>query len=189
MRFTNIAVISMMSLLMVACGGGGGSDSSGGSSSSSSTPEATAEVEPVAEVPVEIPAVEVVVADPEVNDVVEPDPEAVYATTAELVAAKSFLFEPSYELAVSLSNNDKRSIYLSVCSDFIEDDSGISVNYNSCLLRTSIESDYSGTLSVANDKDRLVMAIWYLDDIDNPRYETWENSDDTEADKLFEVNE
>ena len=186
MKFTNIAAISMMSLLMVACGGGGGGDSSGGSSTTSSNPTTTpeAEVEQVTELPV----VELPIVEPEVEDIVEPDPDAIYSTTSELIASKSFLFEQSYELEVSFTNDDSRNIYLSVCSEFTEGESDISVNYNSCLLRTSIESDYSGTLSVANDKNRLVMAIWYLDDIDKPRYEVWERNDDTDVDKLFEVN-
>ena len=56
------------------------------------------------------------------------------------------------------------------------------------MLRTSIESDYAGTLKVANDKARLVMAIWYLDDTDNPRYEIWENDSDAKEVRTFAVN-
>ena len=76
---------------------------------------------------------------------------------------------------------------MSVCSEFTEGKSGIKVNYNSCLLRTSIEGDYAGTLRVANDKNRLVMAIWYLDDTNNPRYEVWENDSDAKEKRKFEV--
>jgi len=32
------------------------------------------------------------------------------------------------------------------------------------------------------------MAIWYLDDTDNPRYEIWENDSDAMEVKKFEVN-
>jgi len=167
MRHINITVISMMSVLLVACGGGGGS-------SASSTPE------PVVAV-VDDPVV-VVVVEP------EPDPNIIYDTTAELVVAKSFLIEQEYDLSISYKNDNNRNVYLSVCTEFSEEESGIKVNYNSCLLRTSIESSFAGKLTVANDKNRLVMAIWYLDDIKNPRFELWENDIDAKGDKKFEVN-
>ena len=170
MKLTNITLISMMSLLIVACGGGGGS---------ASTPEPVLIVPPVVEAPVVI-----VVDDP----VSEPDPNAIYDTTAELIASKSFLLDPEYELAVSYQNDGNRSAYLSVCTEFTEGQDGIKVDYNSCLLRTSIDNDYAGTLTVANNQNRLVMAIWYLDDTKNPRYEIWENSSATDDERKFVVN-
>ena len=172
MKLSNITLISMMSLLMVACGGGGGS---------TSVPTPVAVIEEPAEPEIEEP---VVVVETEL----EPDPNAIYDTTAELVAAKSFLLEQEYELAVSYHNVDNRSAYVSVCTDFVEGQNGIKVNYNSCMLRTSINGAYSGTLTVANDQNRLVMAIWYLDDTKNPRYEIWDNDTDTDEVRKFEVN-
>jgi hypothetical protein len=172
MKLTNITLISMMSLLIVACGGGGGS---------TSTPEPVLTVPPVVEAPV------VIVVDDPVSDP-EPDPNAIYDTTAELIASKSFLLDPEYELAVSYQNDGNRSAYLSVCTEFTEGQDGIKVDYNSCLLRTSIDNDYAGTLTVANNQNRLVMAIWYLDDTKNPRYEIWENSSETNDERKFVVN-
>ncbi len=171
MKLTNIVLVSMMSLLMVACGGGGGDNSS------TSTPPAVATPAPV----------DPILNEPEVVEG-ELDPNATYETTAELVVAKSFIIDQEYELTVSYNNDNNLSAYLSVCTEFTEGKSGIKVNYKSCLLRTSIESDYAGTLRVANDKDRLVMAIWYLDDMDNPRYEIWENDRDVIGVRTFEVN-
>lgn len=167
MKYTNIIVISMMSLLLVACGGGGGS----------STTE-----------PVVTPVVPPVVPTPVVITPVVPDPNAIYETTAELVAAKSFRLEQEYELTVSYKSDKKRNAYLSVCTEFTQGGAGIKVDYNSCLLRTSITGDYAGMLTVANNKDSLVMAIWYLDDVENPRYELWENDRDVNDIKKFEVN-
>ncbi len=189
MKFTNITLISMMSLLMVACGGGGESSSA---NSSSNTTTTVAPIEPihelVAETTTEPITDEPVLNSPVVSDDVTPDPNAVYDSTAELIAAKSFLLEPEFQLAVRYKNNDNRRAYLSICSEFTQGEAGFEINYNSCLLRSSIESDYSATLSVANDKNQLVMAIWYLDDAQNPRYETWENSYDAKAPKVFNVN-
>lgn len=162
MKRTNFLVIFMMNLLIVACGGGGESSTSD--------------------------SVVAVVAQPIAVGTVKPDPNAIYDTTAELIAAKSFLLEQEYELAVSYKSDENRSAYLSVCSEFTEGQDGIKVNYNSCLLRTSIDREYTGTLKVANDNNRLVMTIWYLDDIKNPRYAVWINDSDDEGERTFAVN-
>lgn len=167
MKLTNIIVVSVISLSLVACGGGGGDASSAPSST-------TATVLPEADVAV--------------IDVIEPDPNAIYETTAELLVSKSFRLEQAYELAVSYKNEDNRSTYLSVCTEFTEGKQGIDVKYNSCLLRTSLEGDYANTLTVANDKNRLVMAIWYVDDMENPRYEIWENDSTDKGVRTFDVN-
>jgi hypothetical protein len=172
MKLKNIALVSMMSLFIFACGGGG-------DSSKTSIPTTVAVVEE--------PVVAIVIA-PVVTDIIEPDPNAIYDTTADLIASKSFLLEQEYALAVSYKSDDSRNAYLSVCTDFNEGVKGIKVNYNSCLLRTSIESDYAGTLMIPNDQNSLVMAIWYLDDTKNPRYEVWNNGIDSNAERKFEVN-
>lgn len=166
MKLTNIISLFIISLLMVGCGGGSGD-------SSSSDPVVKIVEEPVVEPHLVI---------------VEPDPNAIYATTAELIASKSFLFEQEYELAINYKNDDNRNVYLSVCSDFSDEEDWVNVNYNSCLLRTSIEGDYAGTVIVANDKHRLVMAVWYFDDPKNPRYVVWENDGDAKGANTFNVN-
>ncbi len=176
MKLTNIVAILIMSFFIVACGGG----------SSGSDPI----VPPIEEPPVKDDGGDDGGDDDDDDDDDdgEIDPNAIYATTAELKAAKSFLLKQEYELTVSYKNDGNRNAYLSVCTEFTEGQYGIKVNYNTCLLRTSIESGYAGKLTVANDKNRLVMAIWYLDDIKNPRYEVWDNSSDAEGERKFEVN-
>jgi len=181
MNITNISVITLMSLLVAACGGGGGGESSSPSTTTSSTTTVVTIVEDPAPQVIDLPVEDV----PIVDNSVEPDPNATYDTTADLIASKSFLLKPEYELAVSYSNEGDRPIYLSVCSEFTEEEARIKVNYNSCLVRTSLESNYSGTLTVANNKNDLIMAIWYLDDIDNPRYEIWRNDNSTDEIKTF----
>jgi len=179
MKFTNIAVLTMMSFLIVACGGGG--------SSASSPPATTVSEDPVtSDEPTTSEDTEVVVS--EDDPVIIIDPNIVYDTTAELVVDKPFLLKPEYELVVSYKDSNNRSAYLSVCTEFTEEQDNIKVNYNSCLLRTSVDSNYQASLTVANDKTRLVMAIWYLDDIKKPRYEVWENNSDAQGTKVFEVN-
>lgn len=182
MKFINIVFMSTMSLLVVSCGGGGG-----GSSASPSTANSTPS--PVIEDPVvTIVAEPEVIKEPVVKEIIEIDPNAVYETTSELVAAKSFLLKPEYDLAINYVNKDGRDAYLSVCTDFTEEADTVKVDYNSCLLRTSISDDYQGVLTVANDNDRLVMAIWYLDDAKNPVYEIWQHDADAEDMQHFSVN-
>ncbi|NQZ20904.1 MAG: hypothetical protein HRT53_02515 [Colwellia sp.] len=168
MKLINLVAILIMSLFIVACGGG----------SSGSEP-----IAPVVDVPIIIDD-----GGDDDDDEEEIDPNAVYATTAELKATKSFLLKQEYELTVSYKNASNRNAYLSVCTEFTEGEYGIKVNYNTCLLRTSIDKSYTGSLIVANDKNRLVMAIWYFDDVKSPRYEVWENNSDAEGERKFDVN-
>jgi len=177
MKLTNIAILTLMSFLIVACGGGG--------SSATSTPVTTVIEEPVTADDSSTSEDTEIETETEPEIIVEPD--TIYDTTAELVVDKPFLLKPEYELLVTYKNDNKRSAYLSVCTEFTEEQDVIKVNYNSCLLRTSIDSDYEASVTVANDKNQLVMAIWYLDDINKPRYEVWENNN-TQGVKVFEVN-
>ena len=175
MKLINIVAILILSLFIVACGGG----------SSGSDPVVPPIEEPLVKDDGEDDGGD---DDTEDGNEEEIDPNAIYATTAELKATKSFLLKQEYELTVSYKNKGNRSAYLSVCTEFTEGEYGIEVNYNTCLLRTSIENDYTGRLIVANDKSRLVMAIWYFDDTKNPRYEVWENNSDAEGERKFDVN-
>lgn len=119
---------------------------------------------------------------------IQPDPAAIYESTNDLVVAKSFEIKSQYDVNISYQNDEEVSVYLSICTEFTEQDGTITVNYNSCLLRTSVENDFEGKVTIPNDKERLVMAIWYVDDIDNPQYAIWENSFDKDYIREFIVN-
>lgn len=132
---------------------------------------------------------EQVTATPSTSEDRLPDPNAVYDTTAELLVANSFLIEQEYALDISFKNRESRRAYLSVCAEFTNDSKkGIQVNYDSCFLRTSIESDFAGSLSIPNHQHKLVMAVWYLDDDKKPSYHIWENNNDAEGLKTFNVD-
>lgn len=117
-----------------------------------------------------------------------PPPAVTYNTTSELVVPKSFLIEQEYDLSIAYTDDANREVYLSICSDFTNEQSTITVNYNSCILRTASDGNYTNTVSIPNDKNQLVMAIWYLDDLNNPRYEFWNNDEATGTTKVFDVN-
>jgi hypothetical protein len=170
---TTIALVS--SLTLFACGGGGG-----GSTSPAPAPSPVPAPSPT---PVPTPSPTPV---PTPTPASAPDPNAVYDTTAELVVASNFEIKQEYEVNVRYTNAQQRNVYLSVCSDFTNEQGQVAVNYNSCLLRTSLAGNYNTQLHVANDQNRLVMTIWYLDDVENPRYEFWEN-DNASTNKVFSV--
>ncbi|WP_440874261.1 hypothetical protein [Thalassotalea sp. PLHSN55] len=182
--FTKPVIITLCCLSISACGGGGGGESSSSASATTQAPT-PAPVTTPDPMPTPDPAPD---NTPNTSDEELPDPNAVYESTAELVAAKSFLIAQEYQLEISYQNDANRQAYLSVCTEFSQGSDGIYVNYNSCLLRAPISGDFSKTLTVANDKDKLVMAIWYLDDVNTPRYETWENTNGVNEEKTFHVN-
>lgn len=117
-----------------------------------------------------------------------PDVNAVYDSTKDLVSAKSFEIASEYELMINYKNESELSAYLSVCTDFTLQEEEVRVDYNSCLLRTSVETQYEATLTIPNDKKSVVMAIWYMDDIKNPHYAIWNNDAEIGYVKEFIVN-
>ena len=180
MNLIKTLAVFTFSVVLIGCG----------SSSDSTTSEASTPVVDEASISVTQDPVIIADLDPILEQETEQeiDLDAVYSTTAELVAAKSFLLKPEYDLQVSYVNTDNQNIYLSVCTDFEEAKSGIKVNYESCLLRTSITESFQANIIVPNDKNRIVMAIWDLDNPQQPRYETWEYSIDPEDEHTFTVN-
>lgn len=173
MKIKTLSLISMTSLALMGCGGGGGSDSSQATPAPASpAPSPTPAPTPT---PAAVPAP---VA----------DPNATYETTAELIANRDFNLSQEYQLTVNYKAREARNVYLSLCSDFTQTQERIDVDYNSCLMRTATNSDYSGVVNVAAENQQLVMAIWYLDDINNPRFVVWENNSQQIGDKTFVVN-
>lgn len=171
MNKLNTLTVSVASLLLIACGGGGG----GSSTPATPTPVAP----PVTPPPSTTPETTTTTTTQETN--------TEYDKTADLVVDKSFALSQEYKLNVSYTNNTNRKAYLSVCSEFSQDNEKLDIDYSNCLVRTAADSSYDGVLNVANDTTKLVMAIWYLDDINNPRFEVWEN-DNSEGVKTFTVN-
>lgn len=168
MKLTNKTIVSLASLFLIACGGGGGSAAP--SPTPAPTPVPTPTPTPT---PVPVPV---------------PDPDASYDNTAQLIADRSFNLTQEYQLTINYNTNEQRRVYLSLCGDFTQTAETIDINYNSCLLRTATDSNYSSALNVANDKQSLVMAIWYLDDINNPKFVVWENDGSVIGNKTFTIN-
>jgi|GEM_PF-793374 len=188
MKYTTFLFVLIAYSSLIACGGGG-SSASGGGDVAVVNPTPVPTTTPTTTVPVVVEPEPTLAPTPE-PVFVEPNPDAVYDSTAELIVPSVFTFEQEYPLSVEVSIAANRKAYISICSDFNREGDGVTVNYDSCLLRTSIEGDFNGELTVPNDKSTLVMAIWYLDEPESPRFEEWQKSDgsNTEEMEQFIVN-
>jgi len=62
----------------------------------------------------------------------------------DLVVSSDFDFIGGETLAIDIvyEGSPQQRLYLNICSDFIQVDGQYQVNYSSCLLRTSIQSQY-----------------------------------------------
>jgi hypothetical protein len=95
----------------------------------------------------------------------------------EIVVPNGFALnsERSFNLKISRSEDDYQAAYLSLCSDYQQrSDGGYSINYNSCLLRTSLSDiNYEAVITVTNDTKGLVAALWFMDGTKEPLIKDW----------------
>ncbi|MFT5504407.1 MAG: hypothetical protein ACI845_002130 [Gammaproteobacteria bacterium] len=69
--------------------------------------------------------------------------------------------------------------YLNICSDFTDDNGAFSVSYESCLLRTSLQSQYSEfEIVISSTQQELIAQIWPLQDGALPVNQRWSRSED-----------
>ncbi len=162
--------------LITACGGGGGG---------TTTPPATQEPVPVVvneQTPDEEPAGPITLG--RINpanavsgsDVVTSDAES----SSDIIVPNGFDLET--EQAFSLGVNHPHvdtDAYLSVCTDYTANaDDGFDINYDSCLMRTSLEfHTFETEIAVTNDVTNLVAALWFMDTTLDPIYVEWELSE------------
>ena len=177
MSLIKILVIIIFSVVFIGCGG---------SDSQTSSSTVTVDENIVAPIPEKL--LTIVDLEPLTENVPEIDRNAVYDTTAELVAEKTFTLSLEYDLQVNYLNINNQNIYLSVCTEFDEGKEGIKVNYESCLLKASITESFQATMKVPNDQNRIVMALWNLDNPQQPRFETWVYSIESDKQHIFTVN-
>lgn len=177
-------VVLAMCVWLAACGGGSSSGTESNQFDQSSNETESAEGLPISE-EVDLDESSTIDEPLRLEDDREPLPE--YASTSELVAESSFLLEPEYELTIRYESPNSSDGYLSICTEFELEGAITRVDYDSCILRTSINGDYLDTLSVPNDKTRLVMAVWFFDMPESPEYNFWEKSEVNDS-LLFAVN-
>ncbi|MBA6381022.1 MULTISPECIES: hypothetical protein [unclassified Colwellia] len=83
--------------------------------------------------------------------------------------------ERLFNLKIIRSDDDDQAAYLSLCSDYQENSDGsYNINYDSCLLRTSLnETVFETVITVTNDTEGLVAALWFVDGSRNPIIKDW----------------
>ena len=98
-------------------------------------------------------------------------------TTHDITVPEGFSLnsERLFNLKIMRSETDNQAAYLSVCSDYQHNDDGSYViNYNSCLLRTSLgDINYETVISVTNDTQGVVAALWFIDTNKEPLIVDW----------------
>ena len=103
--------------------------------------------------------------------------ESTAQTTHDITVPEGFSLnsERLFNLKIMRSETDNQAAYLSVCSDYQHNDDGSYViNYNSCLLRTSLgDINYETVISVTNDTQGVVAALWFIDTNKEPLIVDW----------------
>jgi hypothetical protein len=87
----------------------------------------------------------------------------------------ALISERLFNLRITRSVEDNQAAYLSLCSDYQQhNDGSYSINYDSCLLRTSLSDiNYEAVITVTNDTTGLVAAIWFMDGSKKPLIMDW----------------
>ena len=145
----NIQYYLFSIMFLSACGGGG----------SSSEPVST--VPPVVAPPV----------------VVTPVPQA----TSELQASASFDFRSNYNLVLQINNlpDSSTRFYINVCSDYKETQGSYQINYDSCVLRTSLNNSYREFELILSDNEQsLIAQIWPVEYAAEPVNQFWEKTEE-----------
>jgi len=178
---TSILSAISLSIVLTACGGGGG----GGNTnvSADNPPSEPVAIETVTD-PIEVnpPSVQ-----PEFTEVSlqEQNPQeitTVIASTAstshEIIVPDGFSLnsERLFDFKIMRSDTDNQAAYLSICSDYQQDSEGtFIINYDSCLLRTSLENiNYETVISVTNNTKSLVAALWFKNPDKEPLIQDWQ---------------
>jgi hypothetical protein len=95
----------------------------------------------------------------------------------EIVVPNGFALrsERSFNLKITRSEDDDQAAYLSLCSDYQQhSDGSYSINYDSCLLRTSLSDiNFEAAITVTNDTQGLVAALWFMDGTKQPLINDW----------------
>ena len=156
----NQLLLAGISVALVACGGGGGGDAS---PAPQPTPTADSGAPDA----------------PEPADT--PEPPAVIETTSDITTSETFKFTSSYSVNVDLSVSDDQmdQVFVNLCSGFESAGDGYEIDYDSCLVRSSLPGGrYTGEILVPNHVDSLLAEIRFFDADKSPDYQLWSNLSD-----------
>jgi hypothetical protein len=153
-----------LGILLTGCGGGGGG---GGSTSISAEPVLIQSQPAVTEFSLKE-------SNPkEAVNIIKSSAK----TSHEILVPDGFSLssERSFNLRIARSEDDSQAAYLSLCSDYQQyKDKSYHINYDSCLLRTSLnDMNYEAMITVTNDTTGLVAVIWFMDGNKRPLIKDW----------------
>ncbi|MDA9285813.1 hypothetical protein OAD22_08800 [Pseudomonadales bacterium] len=160
MNIKNLTIISAVAFL-TACGGGGGGDAE---TSPAPTQAVAPTVTAVTPAPTSTPQVTTPAATTQVSK------------TSDLKADDDFTFTSSYQVSVSVNRNSQESAYLNICREFKSSPTGYSVNYDSCVLQTTLEDGkFAGEITLTNDINELIVSVWLFTGND-PIHQVWDRA-------------
>jgi len=98
----------------------------------------------------------------------------------DLDVSRDFDFIGGETLNVTISNEsgtiERR--YLNICSYFTDDNGELSVRYESCLLRASLDGQYSEfKIVISSNQNSLIAQIWPFTDGAQPVDHLWSRSE------------
>ena len=91
--------------------------------------------------------------------------------TAILQVPDGMTFDSDFDLTVDvdISSRTVDRAFLSICKNFEDNEGTITVDYESCLVRTSLNNGvYSDVLDISNEIDELAFAIWFYSEGTEP---------------------
>jgi hypothetical protein len=102
------------------------------------------------------------------------------ASMEDLDVSRDFDFIGGETLNVTISNEsgtiERR--YLNICSYFTDDNGELSVRYESCLLRASLDGQYSEfKIVISSNQNSLIAQIWPFTDGAQPVDHLWSRSE------------
>jgi len=99
--------------------------------------------------------------------------------TLELQTSASFDFMSNYKLVLQINNlpDSTGRFYINVCSDYKEIQGRYQINYNSCVLRTSLNDSYREfELVLSDNEQQLIAQVWPIEYAAEPVNQFWEKT-------------
>lgn len=116
-----------------------------------------------------------------------PQETPVSTSLDDLVVDPGFNLQATFTLDVDVQLNQSKRAYFSLCDQYRQSDSGISVDFESCLFRGALDAGaLSQSLQVANHSRELMAVIWFYDG-SAPIYQQWQYAD-AETDQQLLIN-
>jgi hypothetical protein len=99
--------------------------------------------------------------------------------TLALQTTASFDFMSNYKLVLQINNlsDSTGRFYINVCSEYKEIQGRYQINYNSCVLRTSLnDSHREFELVLSDNEQQLIAQVWPIEYAAKPVNQFWEKT-------------